>query len=132
MILLDNFKYIAYSYIIITNLTLNHEDSCIILNRELTVSPNGLGITTSSKGDSRLDDSIDSKFTVKRLTSSQKYKPISMFVTYKCNQSKHFGVCGIKNWVGLKEWTKYYPDFKHLFQSKQRKNDTSSCSSTIA
>ena len=35
-------KYIAYGYDIITNLTLNHEDSCIILNRGLTVSPNGL------------------------------------------------------------------------------------------
>ena len=61
----NNPKYIAYSYDIITNLTLNREDSRIVLNRRLTVSQNGLGITTRSKGGSRLGDIIDSKAAVK-------------------------------------------------------------------
>ena len=80
-------------------MTLNHEDSRIILNRGLTVSPNGLGITTRSKGGSRFGDTIDIKVAVKQLTSSQKYKPMGMFVTYTYNQVKHFGVCRIEKWV---------------------------------
>ena len=51
--------------IIITNLTLNYEDSRITLNRGLTVSPNGLGLTTRSKGGSKFGDTIDSKAAVK-------------------------------------------------------------------
>ena len=61
----NNPKYIAYCHDIITNLTLNHEDSCIILNRGLTVSPNRLGITTRSKCGFRFGDTIDSKAAVK-------------------------------------------------------------------
>ena len=88
----NNPKYIAYGYDIITNLTLNHEDSRIILNRGLTVSPNGLGLTTRSKGGSKFGDTIDSKVVIKQLTASRKYKPMGVFVTFIYNQAKHFDV----------------------------------------
>ena len=61
----SNSKYIALWYNTLTNLTLNNEDSRIIWNRGLTVSPDGLGITLRSKKYSRLADSIDSKLMVK-------------------------------------------------------------------
>ena len=93
----NNPKYIAYCHDIITNLTLNHEDSRIILNIGLTMSPNGLSITTRSKGGSRFGDTIDIKAVVKQLTSSKKYKPMGMIVTYTCNQAKHVGVCNMNN-----------------------------------
>ena len=74
----NNPKYNAYSHNIITNLTLNHEYSRIILNRGLTVSTGWLGITTRSKGGSKFGDTIDGKASVKQLTVSQKYKPMGM------------------------------------------------------
>ena len=45
---------------------------------------------------------------------------MGMFVTYTCNQAKHFGVCIIKNWIDSNDWTKYYPNFNDLSQSEQR------------
>ena len=45
---------------------------------------------------------------------------MGMFVTYTCNQAKHFGVCIIKNWIDSKDWTKHYPNFNDLNQSEQR------------
>ena len=87
----------------------------------MTVSPNVLSLTTRSKGGPKFGDTIDSKAVVKQLTTSQKYKPMGMFVTYTCNQAKNSGVCIIKNWIDSNDWTKHFPNFNDLSQSEQRK-----------
>ena len=52
-----NPKYMAYGYDVLTDLTLNNEDTHLILNQGLTVCPDGLGLQLRSKSDSRLGDS---------------------------------------------------------------------------
>ena len=44
-----NPKYIAYGYDVLMNLTFNNEDTRLILNRGLTVCPDGLGLQLRSK-----------------------------------------------------------------------------------
>ena len=55
-----------------TNLTLNSEDTRLILNWSLIVCPDGLGFQLRSKSDTCLGDSIDSKNIVEKLCSSEK------------------------------------------------------------
>ena len=88
-----NPKYIAYGYDMLKNLTLNNEDTRLILIRDLTVHLDGLGLQLRSKSDSRLGDLIDSKAMVKNLCSSQKYHPMCFLLTFICNQSEYTGIC---------------------------------------
>ena len=65
-------RFIAYSYDVLTNLSVNHSDTRIVLNRCLTASDDdsgGLGIR--AKNDSALLESIDSRQMVCNLSASQ-------------------------------------------------------------
>ena len=44
---------------------------------------------------------------VKNLSASQKYVKMDYFLTFTCNQSQHFGVCAVKNWVDSGDWKSY-------------------------
>ena len=82
-----NTNYIAHAYDMLTNITANHEDSRIILNRGLTVDENsksGLGLR--GKGDSALIGSVDNRQMVRNLCYSQKYINWTHFLTFTCNQ----------------------------------------------
>ena len=108
-------RYIAFYYDKLTNLSINHQDTRIVLNRGLTAAGDesgGLGLR--GKGDSALLESIDSKQMVKNLCSSQKYHKMDFFLTFTCNQKKHFGMSPLKEWVDSKEWIKHYPDYHDL------------------
>ena len=100
-----NLKYIVYGYDVLTNLTLNNEDTRLILNRGITVCPDGLGIQLRSKSDSCLGDSIDSKTMFLNLCLYQKHHPIIFFLT--CNQSEHMRIRRIKNYLDLKHGGKF-------------------------
>ena len=70
----SNPSYISFCYDILTNLTLEHQDTRLVLNRGLTVDgtlKHKIGIRC--KGESVLSRSIGSKEMVKNLCSSQKY-----------------------------------------------------------
>ena len=60
---------------------------------------------------------------VKNLCSSQKCHPMSFFLTFTCNESKHFGISPIKNYIDSKEWEKNYPNFNELFESEKKKQE---------
>ena len=87
--------YISFSYDTMTNLSVNHEDTRIVLHRGLTVdekSSTGLGVRGKQTGDSAILESIDSKQMVKNLSSSEKYiGSFDFFITLTCNMKKHFG-----------------------------------------
>ena len=104
-----------------TNLTFNHQDSIIVLNRGLTVdeeNKNNLGLRCSH--DSSLLGSIDSKQMVKNLSSSQKYiGPHDFFITLTCNMKKHFGTAPVKNWLDAEEWTENFPNYNSLTSREQ-------------
>ena len=58
-----------------------------------------------------LHDSIDSKKMVRCLCASQVYHQMHYFLTFTCNQSKHFGTKMIKNWTDGIEWQDNFKDF---------------------
>ena len=74
-----NPSYIAYMYYILVNLSLNREDSRIILNRGLVESTSETGMKVRSHDDSLLSDSVDNKQTVRNLCASQKYHKMDFF-----------------------------------------------------
>lgn len=68
-----NPSYISFMYDILVNLTLNREDSRIILNRGLMASTNETGLQVRSRDDNLLSDCVDNKQTVRNLCASQSY-----------------------------------------------------------
>ena len=91
-----NPSYISWLYDILANLTMNREDSMIILNRGLMESSSETGLQVRSKNDILMTDAVDNKQTVRNLCSSQKYHNMDFFLTFTCNQSAHFGISTIK------------------------------------
>ena len=79
-----NPSYIAYMYDTLVNLSLNREDSRIILNQGLVESTSATGMKVRSKDDGFLSDSIDNKQTVRNLCASQKYHKMDYFLTFTC------------------------------------------------
>ena len=81
-----NITYESYFYDKLTNLSLNHEDTRIVLNRGLTVDPESFnGIVVICKNDSTKFESINIKQMVSSLCASQKYHKMDIFLTFTCN-----------------------------------------------
>lgn len=109
-----NPTYISFLFDILSNLLLNSTDSRIILHRGLTCCDGNIGISTKANKDSPLHDSIDSKQIVKNLCASQKYVPMTFFLTFTVNQLEHFGVREIKRWIDGSKWKQFYDNFNDL------------------
>ena len=114
-------RYISWCYDIMTNAAVTHSDTRIALNRGLCYDDKELdGLSVRGKNDSALLESIDSNQMVRNLTAAQKYYLMDYFVTFTCNQKKHFGTKNIKNWLDDREWMKYIPDFYDMTEQEQR------------
>ena len=77
-----DYRYNSFTYDVIANLTANHQDNRIILNRGLTVNaecPNEIGVR--SRNDPSIFESIDSMRMVRNLAASQKYHQMDIFFT---------------------------------------------------
>ena len=82
-----NLSYVSFCYNIPTNLTLNHQDARLVLNRGLTVdetSKHKIGIRC--KGESVLSQSIDLKKIKTSLLFSKNHK-MDYFLTFTSNQN---------------------------------------------
>ena len=76
-------RYLSFYYDMLTNLTANHEDTRLIVNRGLTVGDDKTGgLALRGKGDSALLESVDNKEMVRKLCFSQKYHAWDHFLTY--------------------------------------------------
>ena len=106
-----NAAYVSYLYDIQVNLSLNCEDSRIILNRGLMESTSETGLQVRSRDDNLLSDCVDSKQTVRNLCASQGYHKMDFFLTFTCNQNDHFGMKFIKRWIDNDEWQKHFTLF---------------------
>ena len=83
-----------------TNMTLNNEDTRVILNRGLTVNKDKYcGLVVRGKKDSTLHESTDNQQMVKNLCSSQKFHQWGHFLIHKCNQKNKFGTTSIKMYL---------------------------------
>ena len=99
----------------LTNLYVNHSDKMIVFNRGLTAAGDesgGLGLRC--KNDSALLESVDSKQMVKNLCVFQKYHNMDFFLTFTCNQKKHFGTSSIKDWLDSNNWQNNYSNYNDL------------------
>ena len=87
----SDYRYTAYSYNKLSNLSANHEDTRIILRRALICNDDKIGdLTIRGKGDNGLLQSFDSKVMVRNLCASQFYHNIDFSLTFTCNMRKHF------------------------------------------
>ena len=67
-------RYVSYSYDTLTNLTVDHQDHRIIMNRGLTASSNeSSGLGGRGKNDSALLESIDSRKITRSLSTAYEY-----------------------------------------------------------
>ena len=115
-----NPRYCCYCYDKAVNLTANHQDVRIVLNRGLTVDPQSPNkISVRSKNDSSMFESIDRKQMVKNLCSSQRYHKMDFFLTFTCKQKDHFGTKRIRSWIDEGLWKKNYPNFNKLTPNQQ-------------
>ena len=90
----------------------------LIVDRGLTVSEDKYGnLGVRGCNDSSLLGSIDSVQMVKNLCTSQKYISWSYFLTFTANQSRHFGLRKIKEWLDTKGWKDYYPKYESCTNS---------------
>ena len=115
-------RYHAFCSDMMTNLSTTHFDTRVCLNRGLTSNNDALGgLGIRGKNDNGLLESFDSNAIVKNLCASQSYHFMDMFLTFTCNQKKHFGVKCIKQWIDSIEWHKYYhPGFRQLPDFQQQ------------
>ena len=114
-----NPRYVSLMYDILANLSLNRQDSRIIVNRGLAVAKNDTGLQLNNAGGSYLHDSIDSKKMVRNLCASQKHHKKTHFITLTCNQKQHFGIRKIKNWIDSEKWIQHIPCFDDLSYEHQ-------------
>ena len=108
-------RYHPFVYDMLANLSANKMDTRIILNRGLTTADDesgGLGLR--GKQDESLLESFDSSTTVKNLCASQYYHKMDFFLTFTCNQKKHFGVKNVKEWIDSGAWKQYFEGFSDL------------------
>ena len=113
-----NPTYEFYCYDKITNLSLNHEYSCIVLNIGLTVDPESLNVIVFGLiNDSSIFESIYSNQMVGNLCASQKYHKMDLFLTFNCNQADCFGLKDIQNWIDSGIWKKFYPNYFNCIHS---------------
>jgi predicted GIY-YIG superfamily endonuclease len=111
----SDYQYTSYCYDKLTNLSANHEDTRLVIQRGLTVGDDkkgGLGLR--GKGDCGLLESFDSKAMVRNLCASQLYHNMDFFLTFTCNMKKHFGTKPIKDWLDSHDWEKKFLDFQDL------------------
>ena len=109
-----NHRYISVLYDIQANLTMTRQDSIIILNRGLVEASTDTGLRVRGSNETNITDCIDSNQMVKNLCASQKYHKMDFFLTFTCNQSTHFGVKAIKNWIDDCMWNKYFHGYQNL------------------
>ena len=113
-------SYISYCYDKITNLTLNHQDSRIILNRGLTVDKeerNGIGVR--GKSDSTLFQGLDSKRAANNLCAAQTKHNFTYFLTFTCNQEKHFGIKKLRHHLKNGDWKREIENWSDFSESDQ-------------
>ena len=99
-----------------TNIDTNKHDTQMVVNKGLTASQDessGINLMGRSN-ESHLLDAVDSKKTINNLMSSYKYHGFGMFVTFTCNNKKHFGTKPMKEWIDGNAWKHNCPYYNFL------------------
>ena len=114
------YRYISFCYDIMVNLAVTHSDTRIAMKRGLCFDEDETNcLSVRGQNDSPMLESIDSNQMVKNLTAAQKYHLMDYFVTFTCNQSKHFGTKPIKNWLDWGGWKRHVKDYDRMTSEEQ-------------
>ena len=117
-------RYITHCYDVMANMAASQSDTRMVINRGLTTSKDKYGnLGVRSTNDSSLLGTVDSKQMVKNLCTSQKYIKWDYFLTFTANQSCHFGLKKIKQWLKSKGWTHTYTRYFTMNENEQNEID---------
>ena len=113
-------RYTSHLFDILTNLSANHKDTQLVLNRGLSIDNKTGNIRLRGKSDNALLESVDSKEIFQILFFYQKYAQWDRFLAYTCNQKTLFGTAPIANWLDSGAWKIILLDFIILGLLKKR------------
>lgn len=113
-------RYISYSYDLMGNLAANFNDTRMFSRHGLrAASDNVGGLEQRGINDSEMNNAVDSRQQVLNLCASLGYFEWDFFLTFTCNQKKHFGTSIIKEWIDSNNWKDEYPDYENMSNAHQ-------------
>lgn len=90
-------RYIAFLYDVMSYMAANFNDTRMFSRHGLQAAGDDVGgLEQRGKGDSSLNNAVDSRQQVLNLCSSLGYFQWDFFLTFTCNQKKHFGTSVIR------------------------------------
>ena len=95
--------YCSFLFDTLANSTLCGQDSRVVLRRGFAECMTTAGVRAKKREENFFTDSIDNREVVHELCAAQRESKFTLFVTLTCNQSRHFGVKHIKQWIDAEE-----------------------------
>ena len=105
--------YCSFMFDMGANSELSQQDSRVVLRRGFAECMTATGMRTKKRDENFFTDSIDNREVVHELCAAQRENRFTLFLTNTCNQSEHFGVKHIKEWIdevesGLQAYKDWY------------------------
>lgn len=108
-------RYISFCYDLLANLSANFNDTRMFSRHGLRSGDDATGgLEQRGTNDSELNNAVDSRQEVLNLCASLGYFEWDFFLTFTCNQKKHFGTSVIKDWIDGDNWKDSYAHYYNL------------------
>lgn len=108
-------RFISLMFDLMGNMAANFNDTRMFARHGLKAADDSLGgLEQRGKDDTSLNNAVDSRQQVLNLCASLVYVMWDFFLTFTCNQKKHFGTSVIRDWLDSEEWKKHYEGFYSL------------------
>ncbi len=104
----NNPQYLSFLFDSLANGAIEGHDTRIVLSRGFESCMGPAGMRLRDKDDDLYTDGIDNRQNVHNLCASEREQPSTLFLTLTCNQSRHFGVRKIKNYIDSGEALENY------------------------
>ena len=104
-------RYLAFLFDALANGAIEGEDTRLVLSRGFECSLGPAGMRLRDRDDDLYTDGIDNRQNVHNLCAAERIKASDLFVTLTCNQSHHFGVKVIKEYITGPEALENYKQY---------------------
>lgn len=104
-------RYLSFLFDTLANGAIEGHDTRLVLNRGFESCMGPAGMRLRDKDDDLYTDGIDNRQNVHNLCAAERIRPSTLFVTLTCNQSHHFGVKKIKQYVDSGAAISNYVDY---------------------
>ena len=95
-------RYLCYAFDTVVNLGCRHEDTRVVLHRGIVGTKSGIALREDNFSHFNVD-SVDSRPTVNKLAAAVAQKQVTYFFTHTPNDSDHFGLVPIRDWICSEE-----------------------------